>query len=300
MSSRSGTARPLSSTRKGGERRLADALAAGVCAVVLLLASGCGEAEFDARLDTAVKKIFKPRRTPQQFMIIAVSDADPDARRHAVGKVAKSKKHDQEWAIKGFIAIALLESDPQTRCVAVRALGRTGDPRAVETCLKILNHRKHPPAEVRPPNDLCRWDATSALAALAVGQVPEAWRDEVLETFLERLRGDPDRHVRIAAARGLRSFFAPDALRVLIEGLRDEDFAVVHECEFSLAWLTGVTHDCDPYRWEQWLEANQEDAFAGSGVLPESRRPPYKSRWGEFKHQTRQSFRWIFPGSKEK
>ncbi|MFQ5806330.1 MAG: HEAT repeat domain-containing protein [Phycisphaerae bacterium] len=125
-------------------------------------------------------------------------------------------------------------------------------------------------------------------------------RGEVLATFLGRLRGDPDRHVRIAAARGLRHFCQEEAVRGLIAGLRDEDFAVVHQCEYSLAWLTGVTHDCDSYRWEQWLEANRDDAFARAGTLPESRQPPYTSRWGKLAYNTKQFFRWIFPGSKEK
>jgi HEAT repeat protein len=266
----------------------------------ILLAGGCAEGKFDSTLDSAVKKLFKPRRTPQQYMIIAVSDADPDLRRSAVAKVAESKKYDQEWAIKGFIAIALLESDPQARCVAVRALGQTGDPRAVETCLKILNYREHPPAEVRPPDDLCRWDATDALAELSAGPLPEELRSEVLETFLARLRGDPDRHVRIAAAKGLRHFPEPDALHGLIDGLRDEDFAVVHECENSLAWLTGVTHDCDPYLWEQWLEAHEDTTFARAGQLPESRQPPYEGRWDKLAYKTKEFFRWVFPGRKEK
>jgi hypothetical protein len=268
--------------------------------VLFLLASGCAEGKFDATLDSAFKKLFKPRRTPQQYMLIAVSDADPDLRRSAVAKIAESKKHDEEWAIKGFVAIALLESDPQARCVAVRALGRTGDPRAVATCLKILNFRKHPPAEVRPPGDLCRWDATAALAELAAGPLSDELRGEVLETLLGRLRGDPDRHVRIAAASGLRHFREHEVIRGLIDGLRDEEFTVVHECEYSLAWLTGATHNCDPYLWEQWLEEHQEDAFAHAGTLPESRKPPYEGRWDKLAYKTKQFFRWVFPGSKEK
>jgi len=122
----------------------------------------------------------------------------------------------------------------------------------------------------------------------------------VLETFLDRLRGDPDRHVRIAAARGLRHFPEQSAIQGLVEGLRDEDFAVVHECENSLAWLTGVTRECDPYRWEQWLEENRDNAFAQAGELPESRQPPYNGRWGKLKYDTKQFFQWLFPGSREK
>ena len=267
---------------------------------MLAAASGCGEGSFDATLDTSIKKLFTPKRTPQQYMLIAVSDADPDLRRDAVAKVADGKKYDEEWAIKGFIAIALLESDPQARCVAVRGLGRSADPRAVKTCLKILNHRRHPPAEVRPPDDLCRWDTTAALAELSAGELPDELRTQVLETLLDRLKSDPDRHVRMAAARGLQHFLDLGAVRGLIEGLRDEDFAVAHQCEHSLAWLTGVTHDCDPYLWEQWLEAHQEDLFAQGGELPESRKPPYEGRWGKSLYKTKQLFQWIFPGSKER
>jgi hypothetical protein len=221
-------------------------------------------------------------------------------RRDAVAKVAESKKHDQEWAIKGFVAIALLESDPQARCVAIRALGQTGDPRAVEACLRILNHRRHPPAEVRPPNDLCRWDATAALAELASGPISEEQWEKVHETFLERLRVDPDRHVRIAAARGLQHFPTEEAVRALVGGLDDEDFAVVHECESSLVWLTGVTHNCSPYEWEQWLEAHRDDLFAQAGDLPEGYQPAYTTRWGKLLHDTKQFFQWLIPGSKEK
>jgi hypothetical protein len=269
-------------------------------ALVLALASGCSEGSFEKTIDASVKKLFTPKRTPQQYMLIAVSDADPDLRREAVTKVAKSKEFDEGWAIKGFIAIALLESDPQARCVAVRGLGRSGDPRAVETCLKILNHRRHPPAEVHPPDDLCRWDATVALAELSAEPTPDELRAQTLDTFLDRLKADPDRHVRIAAARGLRHLSDIAAVRGLIDGLRDEDFAVVHQCEYSLAWLTGVTHDCDPYRWEQWLKTNGQEVFARGGDLPESRKPPYEGRWGRLSYKTKQFFQWVFPGRKEK
>lgn len=300
MLSLNDTSRPPSPATKALERRFVGVSVAIACGVLLVVATGCSEGGFDATLDSTFKKVFTPKRTPQQYMIIAVSDADPDIRRDAVARVAKSKKCGEEWAIKGFIAIALLESDAQARCVAIRALGRTGDPRAVETCLKILNYRQHPAAEVRPPNDLCRWDATAGLAGLAAGPLSEELRGAVLETLLDRLQRDSDRHVRIAAARGLQHFAELDVARGLIGGLRDEDFAVVHECEQSLAWLTGITHDCDPYRWEQWLEANGDDAFVRGGTLPESRRPPYEGRWGSMTYKTRQFFRWLFPGSKEK
>ena len=186
----------------------------------------------------------------------------------------------RDWAVKGFRTIALLESDGQTRCVAVRALAQTNDPRAIETFLKLLNYQKHPATEVRPPDALCRWDAAGALADKSGGAFPDEHRSETEQTFVDLLRTDRDRNVRIEAARGLRNFSSPDVVRGLIAGLRDEDFAVVHECEMSLAFLTGVTFDCDAYAWEQWYHQNEGALFVQGGQLPESRKPPYEGNWG--------------------
>jgi HEAT repeat protein len=269
-------------------------------AAVVLCAAGCSEGQLDTKLDRFVQKVFEPRRTPQQYMLVAVSDADPDLRRKAVANVAESKQSDSGWAIKGFVAIALLESDSQARCVAIRALGQTGDRRAVETMLKLLDYRNQPPQEVRPPDALCRWDATDALADLtAEGAVPEDLRAAVRDMLLDRLRGDSERHVRIAAARGLGCYVEEQCVRALIVGLRDEDFAVAHQCEESLVRLTGRTHGCSALEWNEWFEANREDLFAHAGEVPESRRPEYTNRLDKFGHDTKQLFRWLFPGKKE-
>jgi HEAT repeat protein len=268
-----------------------------------MVLAGCGETgalEMDAALDSAFKKLFTGQRTPQQDLVLAVSSGDPDVRRDAVGRVSKSKKYDEEWAIKGFVAIALLESDEQTRCVAIRALGRSQDRRAVETMLKILNYTDVPSEEVWPPTPLVRWDATAVLAELcAEGVVPEDLRDDAFTTFVDRLRLDTDRHARIAAARGLGFCPRPQAVKALIEGLRDRDFAVVHQCEDSLVRLTGHTHGGDTMAWEQWMEANQDDLFAQAGQVPASRRPPYNNKWQKVSYETKEFFLWLWPGPRD-
>lgn len=284
--------------RRSGPRRTA--LRALLSAVAAVLLAGCSDVKIDSTLDAAVQKLFAPGRTPQQHMVLAVSSEDADVRRDSAARISKSKQYDREWAIKGFVAIALLESDPQTRCVAIRALGRTGDPRAVETVLKILNYRDHPPQEIWPPVTLCRWDALEVLASMsAAGQIPEQHRGLALKTLLEGLRLDRDRHARIAAARGLGYYPGEDTVRALIEGLRDEDFAVVHQCEGSLVQLTGRTHGGDALAWEAWLEANRGDLFAHVGEVPESRRPPYRNGWEKASYDARELIRWLWPGAKE-
>ncbi len=249
-------------------------------------------------LDAAVKRLFTGGRSPQQEMLRAVSSEDPDERRAAVARVASSRKYREEWAIKGFVAIALLESEPQVRCVAIRALARVDDPRAPETMLKILNHEDYPPREVWPPTPVVRWDATEALAELAERNVPdETQRTQVLDTFIERLTVDTDRHARMAAAKGLRYFQDLVAVRALIAGLRDDDFAVVHACEASLVHLTGRTHHGSDLAWEEWLTANQDAPFAHAGEIPPSREPLYTTRWGKAMYDTKEVVDFLWPGS---
>jgi hypothetical protein len=284
--------------RPGARRRLLPpaCLAAGA-----LLLTGCeNQPKLEVTLDSLTKKIFEPKRSPQQYMLVAVSDPDADLRRDAVARIARSDVYDRDWAVQGLIAIALLESDPQARCVAVRALARGGDPRATEALLKLLNHLDQPQHEVRPPDDVCRWDAAGGLAALSSrGQVPEEAREAVAATLLKVLH-DPDRHVRISAARGLGYYNTAEVLRGLIAGLRDRDFAVARECEMSLVRLTGVTHDCDGYAWTAWLEQNSERAFAHAGDVPASRRPKYTNFMEETAYGLWEWGRFLMPGKKER
>lgn len=290
-----------SAARAGRAEPVARLLFVGwaLSAVALLLA-GCSENAFNAKIDTGFKKLFEPKKTPQQYMLVAVSSEDPDARRDAVTRISQSKLYTKEWAIKGFVAIALLESEAQTRCVAMRALARSGDPRATETALKIINAREYPAQEVWPPVAIVRWDATAGLADLSThGQVPEEFRPQVFKTLLAQLRHDPDRHARIAAARGLAFYPDDESVTTLIDGLRDDDFAVAHQCEESLVMLTGCTHNSDVTAWQTWLEANGDDLFAHAGEIPESRRPPYRNGMEKTMYDTREFVRWLWPGSKE-
>lgn len=250
------------------------------------------------KLDRAVQKVFEPQLSAQQNMLVAVSAEDPDARRRAVTEISKSNLRNRDWAVRGFMAIALLETDPQTRCVALRALGRTRDPRGLETALKILNFNEHPAEQVWPPVDLVRWDATKLIADAAVaGRVPEDLHAEVRRTLLARLASDTDRHARREAARGLVCCPDVEVLAALVAGLRDQDFAVTHECECTLVTLTGETHHGNPFAWEQWLAEHHAAAFVKAGNVPESRQPPYRNGVEWVVYETQQLVQWLWPGS---
>ncbi|MBK8913057.1 MAG: HEAT repeat domain-containing protein [Phycisphaerales bacterium] len=276
--------------------RVARCAAVAPALLLVALAGGCS----DGQVDQAFRRVFEFRRTPQQYALIAFSDADPDVRRDALTRLARSSQFDRDWAVQGYVTIALLESNDQTRCIAVRALARCHDPRSVSTLLMLLNHEQHPPESVRPPTDIVRWDAALGLAELCEqGHVEAADADAVRNTFIARLKGDADYHVRTAAARGLAAFPGDETILALIAALRDERFAVAYAAEDSLARLTGVTHGCSALRWEQWLAEHPADRLSGDGQLPAGRQPPYRNRWEKAMWTTGQMYRALFPGRKE-
>lgn len=277
-------------------RRSSRGLAFAGALSALTLCAGCG----DQQLDTSFKKLFELKKSPQQYALIAFSDADPDVRRDALTKLAKTKEFDRDWAIKGYITVALLETNDQTRCIAVRALARTGDPRAVDTLLQIVNFEKFPPAEVRPPTDIVRWDSTIGLADLsAAGKVPEAQHDAVRMALLAQLKYERDHQVRAAAARGLGWYPTDDVVRALIGVMRDEKFSVVHAAEESLVRMTGVTQQSSAIGWEKWYAENEQQLFVNAGYVPVSRRLPYNNRFEKAWWNTKQTWRVFFPGRKE-
>lgn len=241
----------------------------------LVLALGCT----DQQIDRAVKSIFY-RRPPGQELFRALQQDDADRRREAVCALARSPAVAQRWAVQAFGTIARTDPDPQVRCAAIQALGRSGDPLAVEPLLMILNSRQHDGAVAYPPTDEVRWDATAVLCQLCGwGLVPDQHRQQAKQTLMRLLSQDPNRHVRLEAARGLRYFQEdPKVLQSLIEALKDRDFGVCYEAEASLGSLTGRRFNYDAQAWQGWLERT-DDPFSAAGQAPASAQSQRLSWW---------------------
>ncbi len=284
--------RPVS-RRLSGPRRYP--LIASLLAAFLLLPAGCQN-----KGDGEKRFALQPPRSAQDEMLRAVETNDPDVRRKSLARVSKSRSHDQDWAIEGYVAIALLESDSQSRSVALRGLDRTTDPRASETALKILNHKDYPPEQVTPPDGLVRADSLRLLADhVRAGHIPAGATDAVREAFIRHLRGDTHREARQASARGLAGCRHADALTALIGGLEDADFAVVYECENSLKILTGQALPPDAAAWREWASAHPADAFAEAR---DPAPPPNnaQARMEKMAHEFRLINEWLWPAEKKK
>jgi HEAT repeat protein len=253
-------------------------LAIPLVLLAALLVFGSGGCT-DVQLDAGVKSLFN-RRSPGQELFVALQEDDADRRREAVRAIARSDVVAQQWAVKAFDTIARTDPDPQVRCAAIRALGRTGDPGAVEPLLMILNWQEHPDRVPYPPDGEVRWDATAVLANLA-GWALAAEQDQpgARSTFARLLKEDENRNVRLEAARGLGCLDADrSTLDVLVGGLSDRDFGVVYECEQSLIKLTGMTFEYDPQAWTDWLSSTS-DPFALAGQTPTTLMPERQTWW---------------------
>ncbi len=220
---------------------------------------GCGksQADIDSSINTTIQEMMV-KRTPQQRAMEALQTENADQRRTLLRKVLESKRATSEWAVRIFALVARTDPDSQVRCLAIKGLRRTADERCAEPLLMILNHKDHP-KKVSPPTPEVRWDATEVLGYMSgFGAVPEEHRDRARRTLVRLVGGDPDRNVRIEAARGLAYYPDASVLTALIQALEDRDFAVRYEAEKSLEELTGQRHDYDPDAWRAWLGPNLE------------------------------------------
>jgi len=254
-----------------------------------LLAAGCQ----NGKLPSLRQLLDKP--SPKQQMMQALTDPDADHRREAVVALSRSDELTRDWALDGLDIVARLDESPQVRCVAIRALARTGLPRVMPGLLMILNHRDFR-GRVRTPSAPVRVDATRALAdllGLCVATSQPATRPatihDSLETFCRLLLNDPHRDVRQSAAVALGDLPDRRSLEALIAALTDEDFGVVYRAEQSLIALTGRTFEHDPDAWRDWIEATP-DPFARRGQIPPGLIPPSPGRWQAFRRNLREWF----------
>ncbi len=241
------------------------------CLLTLLLVanfSGCSEAD---------KRRWKPRSAEQNFTT-ALEAKSADQRRDAVTRIGESSYYASENAFQVLDAAARTDPATQVRCVAIRILGRYKDERPVKPLWTILT-TTGPGGQAIPPDDDVRWEATEALSALQQrGLLSADQQNAACEMYIQMMRSDRSRNVRITATRALGSFKDRRVLTPLINALRDQDFMIADTAERSLMALTGTTHDYDADAWTKWLEQTTEP-FANAGKPVTTSQPAGASWW---------------------
>jgi hypothetical protein len=222
---------------------------------------------------------FARPKTSQQWLDQALESDRADERRKGVRGLAASRDGQSYWAMKVYVTVARCDRDASVRCAALSALGPVATSEHVPFLLELLNSPRGAKDPLRPAPGAVRWEAVKLLTQVLrrEGCAPEQ-RAAVVQTLLERVADDDDRHVRIAGLEALAAFQDLSVLRALINALDYDDFALQHAAERSLVALTGVTHRHDADAWRRWLELTP-DPFAHAGEIPADQRAERKSRW---------------------
>jgi len=205
-----------------------------LCAMPEVLA-GCDNPK-DFTLTGASRKIMGP--SPKELVSQAFEDPDPDVRREAIAKLSSHSWGLKEPYLKGYAALLEVEMKrkapfryPMLICVAVRALGRSGDAEYLPDLLRAM----------KDPSDEVRWDA-----AVALGNV-------VSEAAVAPLRraavSDPSVDVRIACCRALRRYRRQDVVNTLVRCMSDKEFGVQYQAHEMLVELTGRDFGPSAARW---------------------------------------------------
>lgn len=203
------------------------------------------------------------RRTPQQWLDVALEAKEPDERRRAVDRLAATRDGTSEWAVKGYDSIVRTDSDSMVRVAALRALRPAAGPETIPTLLKLLRPGEPPKDCLSAPASV-RWEAMRLLRDLATrGDATGPHHEEIITMLLHRTDLDADRNVRLAAVETLAFFPDRRALTALVEVLKERDFALQAAAEDSLRELTGHSEAYDADAWNRWITQTSDPFAAG-------------------------------------
>jgi HEAT repeat protein len=213
-----------------------------------------------------------------------------DQRRDAVTRIGEAGYYASENAFHVLDAVARTDPAPQVRCVAVRTLARYQDERPVATLMAILT-TDGAGGQAIPANDDLRWETARAVLAFhRRGMLTAEQQKTACDVYLQLLRNDRNRNVRLTAVEALGCFKDKRVLSPLINTLRGEDFMMADTAERSLMALTGVSHEYNADAWAKWVEQTPEP-FAHAGEPVATSRPAGPTWWDKQQRVWRKALR---------
>lgn len=174
--------------------------------------------------------------TPFNAAKALIDPNSPDLRRKAIVKLSNKEFGRQDPYLKQYEQMARSDTDQSVRAMAIRALNRGRDKRAVPLFLGALEDK----------NDHIRLEAAKALA-----NVPDASAVGPLIRHLDN--PDENLDVRIACADALRQYQTTEVAQALVRGLRDRNFGVSWQARRSLQLMTGHDYRYDAVAWLNYL-----------------------------------------------
>lgn len=244
---------------------------AALMVVSLWVAVGCKSAR-----SLQLPAVLATKNDVARYLIEALEEKRPDARRAAIVRVAQTRHAQREAVVETLCTIARTDASPMVRCAAIRALSDHPNPTSTETLAAIAATFDRQ-STIRLPDPQVRADALAALCRLARENRLEGETGRMArQAAIDLLRADESREVRIVAARYLGSCPDAESLSALIASLNQRDFGVVYQAERSLNRLTGQTFDHDPLAWDEW-RVSQSDPFVAYPTTDASPSTSYSS-----------------------
>lgn len=220
-----------------------------LCALLLVcVVSGCES----HKMPTLEQRMERALRTPEENLLVALNDPDPDERRWAVVKLGESSATDTDEIVTGIGVVARTDRDPYVRAAAVSVLGTVGDERTASWLARSLND----------PHPIVRTTAAKAVRKLdwPVIAADDSVRVRMQKALITNL-GEDWLDQKIVSAEALDRFRQRQVVEALIDQLDTRDIAVLSAVEGSLYTLTGQRLGDSRQKWLTWLE-QVDDPFA--------------------------------------
>ena len=215
--------------------------------IMVVLFTGCSS-----------RKLRLKRQRPEQSLLIALKDDDPDKRYSALAELSKSKSLGEDFAVKALIVIAKTDPNPLVRAIATHNLGKIADQRVAELIVSVMTDT----------DSRVRTEAAWGLSEISLPALKQSSHEtKAKQTLQSALATDSDQDVRIHCAAALSKFKEKDVLYTLISALKDKDFAVRYQAKKSLILLTGKTFHTNAQDWLNWLKLYQ-NPFQLAGQTP--------------------------------
>jgi hypothetical protein len=168
-------------------------------------------------------------------------ESNPDHRRSGIIYISDVSPGRQDPYLKQYNIMARTDPDPAVRSMAIRALNRARDKRAIPIFVAALDEK----------NDSIRLEGAKALA-----NQPDPSAVAPLLRHLEA--ADENVDVRVACADALRMYRTAEVAQALVRAMRDRNFGIAWQARKSLQLMTGKDFRYDTAAWLTFLSGTSK------------------------------------------
>lgn len=168
-------------------------------------------------------------------------DSNPDRRRTGIVYLSDHTPGRLDPYASQYLNMAKSDADPSVRSMAIRALNRARDKRAIPILIAALDEK----------NDSIRLEGAKGLA-----NIPDASAVGPLIRHLDY--PDENVDVRVACADALRMYRTAEVAQALVRALRDRNFGIAWQARKSLQLMTGKDFRYDTAAWLTYLSGTNK------------------------------------------